>query len=91
MGIVTTISGALANFIGVGILRFNKEANDRLDIITSELNLYDRTTIVMQYIEHISDPKERNEAIRDLIKQLYTLLPEQNSTKASERRGGSKG
>lgn len=75
-GTITVASGTIIDLISAVVLRFNKQENERLDALTKELSILDRTTMAMQYIHQISDAEKKDQAILDLAKQLYTPLAE---------------
>jgi hypothetical protein len=68
---ITAGSGVVVNVISAVVFNFYKQENDRLDAITQELSGLDRATMAMQYISQISDEQQRNQAIRDLARQLF--------------------
>lgn len=69
-GAVTTGVGAISEIVSVLLFRLNSESNDRLDSITRDLTILDKTRIAMRYIDQITDETKRNEAIADLAKDL---------------------
>jgi hypothetical protein len=73
---VTMVVGAIPEVISAVLFRFNKDTNDRLDKITEDINLIDKTRMGLQIIGQINDSGKRDKAISEIIKNL-------NSTRAS--------
>jgi hypothetical protein len=70
IGIVTTISSTIVEVVSALALKFHRDTNDRLDHLSRDLHKVELTTLSMEYISRISDPKAHDEAIADLIQQL---------------------
>jgi hypothetical protein len=81
VGTVTCASSVIMDIVGVLCFRFHKEANDRYDKISQELRNLTIASTSMHYITiYISDPDKKDQAISDLIKQLHSLSPNNDTT-----------
>jgi hypothetical protein len=72
VGAATAIAGLVFDIISVSAFSFNKDINNKLDSITRELSIFDRTELAMHYIGYISNTEAKDGAITDLIKRFYT-------------------
>lgn len=71
IGVVTTISSTIVEIVSALALKFHGDTNDRLDRLSRELYIVEQTSLSMEYISRISDPKAHDEAITDLIRRLH--------------------
>jgi hypothetical protein len=72
VGAATVVASLISDIISALAFRFNKEANERLDSVTRELSILDRTELATRYIGYISHTEAKDRAITDLIKWLCT-------------------
>jgi hypothetical protein len=75
IGIITTISSVAVEIVSALAFKFNGDTNNRLDRLNKELNIIEQTSLSMEYINQITEPKVRNKAIADLIKRLHASAP----------------
>jgi hypothetical protein len=80
-GVVTTACGMVTQVISAILFKFNGQTNDRLDVISRDLASLDRAksglSSAMPYIDQITDPKRRDQAIAELVNKL-TVPPAPN-------------
>ena len=70
---IAVISGAMSEVLGFLILQFNKLLNDRLDETAKQMDTLARTQDAMTYIDLITDPTTKGEAIKDLLKNILNM------------------
>jgi hypothetical protein len=80
VGVITSVSNAVSGIVSGLAFTFNKQANDRLDEYSKEMNALDKSHIAMQYIAKISDIKIRDEALNDLAQKIYASPGDKGST-----------
>lgn len=69
-GIITAASGIICDAISGLAFAFNRDANNKLHGITSDMNRIDQTHTAMQYIMSIEEKTVRDQAILSLIQNM---------------------
>lgn len=69
-GSILTAVGAISQLCVLVALRINRDANDRLDRLAFDLTLLESIRISTSLVGEISDPAERDQAIRCLINSI---------------------
>lgn len=69
-GVLTSLTGIVSDIVTGLVFVFYKQTNDRLDKSSGEMRTLDTSYVAMQYISTISDPRMRDQAIRDMVQKL---------------------
>jgi pentatricopeptide repeat protein len=69
-GALTASVGAVVEVVSAILFRLNHETNNRLDELGRDLSAIEAARIAMTLIEQISDLAKRDDAIRELVKDL---------------------
>lgn len=69
-GTFTAVGGAVAEIISLILFRFHKVTNDKLDALRGELSAIEYSRFGMTLIEQIDDPIKRDDAIREIVRNL---------------------
>ena len=73
LSIVVVISGFIAEVAGFCLLHINKLLNDQLDESVKQIDTLAKTYDAMSYIDQITDPAIKGEAIEDLLKSIVNM------------------
>lgn len=84
-GALTASIGAVTEIVSAILFRLNHETNNRLDDIGRDLSAIEAARIAMTLIEKIIDPAKRDDAIRELAKDLRTGRSESGSRSRKPR------
>jgi hypothetical protein len=69
-GSITAGIGAVTEVVSAILFRLNHETNNRLDEIGRDLSAIEAARIAMTLIDNITDPSKKDDAIRELAKDL---------------------
>jgi hypothetical protein len=69
-GSITAGIGAVTEVVSAILFRLNHETNNRLDEIGRDLSAIETTRIAMTLIDKITDPTKKDDAIKELAKDL---------------------
>jgi len=69
-GVISTSVGAITEIISVVLFKLNKETNNRLDDIGKTLSNFEKAQVGMLLIEKMVDESKKDEAIKELSKNL---------------------
>lgn len=72
-GIITTASGVISDIITGIIFKFNKDSNDRLDVIAQNMSYFERVRTSEVLLNKITDVERRNQLIDDLIRSMLQM------------------
>lgn len=70
VGTVTSAIGLMSNFISLLIFKLNKESNDRLDLLSDKLAIFDKTALTLQVLKQFTDTKVKDKALKIIIADL---------------------
>ena len=79
-GALTASIGAVTEIVSAVLFKLNHETNGRLDDIGRDLSAIEAARIAMTLIEKIADPTKRDDAIKELAKDLRFVRSESNSS-----------